>query len=204
MMQHCNHSDKSQMMQISSDNEGPNMILTVPSTSYQPLANGNFLSSSQMLQVTTALEQPKPTSISIENVVSRDSPFLTDHFPLQVDPAYLKRLNKAFVTVKHPRTYVSVINSLSLIGFECASSRSILSKDGSQNVIHFLLRCCNGKAAAIISQWPALSVGTSKRAATIVSTVCVLDSYAKSVLYFSTGATRFTVSRWVSVLGHHN
>jgi hypothetical protein len=178
------------------------MMLTVPSTSYQLLANGNFSSSSQMLQVTTpSLE---PTLISVENVMSGDSPFLTDHFPLQLNPAYLEQINEAFVTVKCPGSYVSAINSLSLIGFECTSSRSILLKDGFPSMIHFLLRCCNGKVMVIISQWPALSVGTSKRPATIVLTVWVLDFYAKSALYFSTSATCFTMLRWVSVFGHHN
>ena len=158
-----------------------------------------------MLQVTTpSPEQSNPTSISVKNVISKDSPFLTDHFPLQLDPAYLERLNEAFVTVKCPRSYVSVINSLSLIVFECASSRPILSKDGLQTMIHFLLRCCNGKVMVIISQWSALSVGTSNWPAIVVSTVWVLDSYAKSALYLSTGTTCFTMLRWVSVLGHHN
>ena len=204
-MQRRNRSDKSRMTRITSDDEGPDVMLTVPSTSYQLLANGNFSSSSRMLQVTTpSPERPKPTLISVENVVSGDSPFLTDHFPLQLDPAYLERLNEAFVTVKRPRSYVSAINSLFFIGFECTSSRSILLKDGLPSAIRFLLRCCDGKVVAIISQRPALFVGTSKRPATVVSTVWVLDFYAKSVLYFSTGATRFTVLRWVSVLGHHN
>ena len=73
-MQHDNHSDKSCMTRITSDDE--DMILTVPSTSYQLLANGNFSSSFQMLQVTTpSPEQPKATLTPIEDVVSGDSPF---------------------------------------------------------------------------------------------------------------------------------
>jgi hypothetical protein len=71
-----------------------------------------------MLCVTSpSPEQPKTTHIAADNIISGDSPFLTDHFPLQLDSAYLKRLNEAFVTVKHPRTYVSTINALSLVGF---------------------------------------------------------------------------------------
>jgi CxC2 like cysteine cluster associated with KDZ transposases len=56
----------------------------------------------------------------------------------------------------------------------------------------------------IISQRHALSVGVLKAPVIIVLTVWVLDSYAESVLYLSTGATHFTVLRCVSVLSHCN
>jgi hypothetical protein len=110
-MQCRNRSIKSNMVRITSDDDGQDLKLTVPSTSYHLLANGNFSSSSRKLQVTTlSPERPKPTHIPIE-------PSLTNYFSPQLYASYLERLNEAFVTVKRPKSYVSAINSLSLISF---------------------------------------------------------------------------------------
>jgi hypothetical protein len=196
-----NRSDKSCMTRIPSDDKGLDAMLEVPSTRYKLLATGNFASSSKILRVATPnLKQHTSSHTSAENVMPEDAQFFADDSLMQLDPAYLERLNEAFVTVKQPRSYVSTLNFLSLISFEHAPSSSTLLKDGSRNAIHFWLSCCDGKVGVITSQRHAHSVGVPKVSVIIASIVWVLDSYAETALYFSTNATHFTMLRCVSVL----
>jgi len=134
MMQHCNHSTKSRMTRVDSDDEGQDVTFTSPINQLPTSGQWElfiFLSNAPCNQPESWATQdysyfsPKMSYLKILH-------FFSDHFLLQLDPAYLEQLNNTFVTVKHPRTYVSTINSLSLNGFECTSSRSIPLKMASR------------------------------------------------------------------------
>jgi hypothetical protein len=103
-----NRSMKSRMTRVPSDDE--NEVVKVPSTRYQLLPNGNFMSSSQAVHVATS--NPKISQNLADNVVPEDAQ--VDHSPPQLDPAFLEHLNEEFVTVRHPRSHVSALNFLTL------------------------------------------------------------------------------------------
>jgi hypothetical protein len=111
MMQHRKHSTKSHMTRVPSD-EGPDTTVKVLTTCYQLLLNGNFTSSSRAVHVTTS--NAKISQNLVDNVIPEDTQ--TDHSQLQLDPAFLEYINEEFGTVRHQRSYVSMLNSLSLTG----------------------------------------------------------------------------------------
>jgi hypothetical protein len=108
-MQRSKRAAKPRWTRIPSDDEGPSEIIHVPITRYRCLPNGNLTSSSRKLHVTVNSEpsQAVQSPLTSDGNIAENIQFFADWSQLQLDPAYLERLNEDFVTVKHPRTNVS-------------------------------------------------------------------------------------------------